>query len=271
MNKTALSSLISLGAFLVASTASAQPCPPGSWLCANLQIGGGVTVTPPPPPPPPPPMVVVEAQPVYVPPPTYVVTTTPVVTYQRTYNVVSLGRDQTVGICAFASGISLGSRDHGGGGLGGAVAAARFRYHPYLATELTLGAYAGSDYNGDSRAEVPITLSEMVYFNPQHRLQVYGLLGLGGSWAAVQYADPAARGGRDTGGYAYIGGQLGLGLEWQITRHFALFTDVRAFLRTRVDAETAINPEFTRTNGGRTETTNTSAGVVGNLGAMFYF
>ncbi len=269
MNKTALSSLISLGALLVASTASAQPCPAGSWLCANLQIGGGVAVTPPPPPPPPA-TVVVEAQPVYVPPPrTYVVTTTPVVTYQRTYNVVGFNRDQTVGIGAFASGISLGSREHGGG-LGGAVAAARFRYHPYLATELTLGVYGGSDYNGDARAEVPATLSELVYFNPMHRLQVYGLIGIGGSWATVEYANPSAR-GRDAGGYAYIGGQLGLGLEWQITRHFALFTDVRAFLRTRIDSETQINPEFSRTNGGRTETTNTSAGVVGNLGAMFYF
>lgn len=273
MKKSALTSLFSLGTFLVASTASAQPCPPGSWLCANLQIGGGVSVTPPPPPPPPPPqppVVIVQAEPVYVPPPqTYVVTSTPTVTYQNTYRVWGLGTDNNFGIGAFASGISLGSRDHSSSLLGG-VAVARFRYHPYFATELTLGLYGGTDYNGDTRAEVPLTVSEMVYFNPMHRLQVYGLLGIGSSWATVNYANPTAR-GRDTGSYTYIGGQVGLGLEWHITRRFALFTDVRGFLRTRVDSETDTNPEFTRTLGARTETSNSSLGVVGNIGAMFYF
>lgn len=304
MKKTALSSLLGLSVALLSSAALAQECPPGA-VCAGAQlntgifgiggsisIGGGVAPRPqapvvvqppasvvvqapvpvyvqPPvyvPPPPPPPTVI------YVPQPTRYVLTQPVTYTTTTYQWAGLQRGQTIGLGLFASGLSFGGRGENTVALGGAGAALRFRHHPHFATEVTLGGYYGRDYNGDLRSEVPATLNELVYFNPQHRLQVYGLLGVGLSWAAVQYEGlNAATRGRADAGYAYIGGQAGLGLEWQITRNFSLYTDARAFIRTRIDSEIETNPEYTRSNGTRTETTNTSAGVTGQLGAMFYF
>jgi hypothetical protein len=294
MKKIALTSLITLSATLFSAAALAQECPPGSF-CAGAQlntgifgIGGSVQinggVAPQPvyvqPPQPvyvqPPQPVYVQPQTVYVQQPTrYVITQQPVqyTTTATSYQWVGLPRNQTIGLGVFASGLSYGGgRADTRVSMGGLGASMRFRYHPYLATELTLGGYYGRDYNGNQRAEVPATVNELFYFNPMHRLQVYGILGVGVSWATVQYEglDAATR-GRDAAGFAYVGGQAGLGLEWQITRNFSLFTDARAFIRTRVDSEIQTNPEFTRTNGTHTETTNTSAGVTGQLGAMFYF
>ena len=218
--------------------------------------------------------VYVQPQTIYVQQPTRYVVSQPVqyTTTTTNYQWIGLQRNQAFGLGVFASGLSFGGRGDDRVALGGVGATMRFRYHPYLATELTLGGFFGRDYNGDTRAEVPATVNELIYFNPMHRLQVYGILGIGMSWASVQYegANAVTR-GRDTAGYAYFGGQAGLGLEWQITRNFSLFTDARAFVRTRVDTEVETNPEYTRSNGVRTETTNTSAGITGQLGAMFYF
>ena len=102
---------------------------------------------------------------------------------------------------------------------------------------------------------------------------MYGLIGLGGSWASVAYSDAntAQHGGRATDQYGYIGGQIGLGFEWQITQNFSLFTDVRGFLRTRIDGRTQENPEFTRLVNGRTENSNTSMGALFQGGALWYF
>ncbi len=299
MKKIALASLLCVSATLSSAAALAQDCPPGA-ACAgaqfntgifgiggSIQINGGVTAPRPVYVQPAPPVYVQAPQPVYVqaPQPVYVqpqtvyvqqptryVITQPVQYTTTSYQWIGLQRNQAIGLGAFASGLSYGGRGDNRVALGGVGATMRFRYHPYLATEVTLGAYFGRDYNGDQRAEVPATINELIYFNPMHRLQVYGLLGIGASWAAVQYegANAVTR-GRDTGGYAYFGGQVGLGLEWQLTRNFSLFTDARAFIRTRVDAEIQTNPEYTRSNGSRTETTNTSAGVTGQFGAMFYF
>ncbi|MBK8693291.1 MAG: hypothetical protein IPN17_13570 [Deltaproteobacteria bacterium] len=299
MKKIALSSLLCVSATLFSSAALAQQCPPGA-VCAgaqlntgifgiggSLQIGGGVAAPRPvyvqPAQPvyvqPPQPVYVQAPQPVYVQPqtvyvqqPTRYVVSQPVQYTTTSYQWIGLQRNQAVGFGAFASGLSYGGRGDNRVSLGGVGATMRFRYHPYLATELTLGGYFGRDYNGDQRAEVPATVNELIYFNPMHRLQVYGILGIGMSWASVQYegANAVTR-GRDTAGYAYFGGQAGLGLEWQLTRNFSLFTDARAFIRTRVDTEVETNPEYTRSNGVRTETTNTSAGITGQLGAMFYF
>lgn len=300
MKKIALSSLLCVSATLFSTVALAQECPPGSF-CAgaqvntgifgiggNIQINPGVVTQPRPvyvQPAPPPPQPVYVQQPVYVPPPVYVqqpvyvappvryVVAQPV-TYTTTatsYQWIGLQRNQAFGLGAFASGLGGGSGDHRLS-LWGAGATARFRYHPYFATEFTIGGYFGRDYNGDQRSEVPVTVNELIYFNPMHRLQVYGILGVGLSWAAVQYEGlNAVTRGRDNGQYTYVGGQAGLGLEWQITRNFSLFTDARAFVRTRVDGEVNTNPEYTRSNGTHTETTNTSVGITGQLGAMFYF
>lgn len=298
MNKIALSSLLSLSVFLLNSAASAQNCPPGSFCVGgqvNLGVGAGIsaglqigTVRPPPPPAtvvmtplaPPPQVIVVEqpSPPVYVqaPPPRVVVTSVPTYTYTTTTTVsyVGTGRSRGFGLGAFAAGLAFGS--HGGegtSGMGGGGAMVRFRHHPVFASELSLSGVVGRDYNRDSRVEVPLTVSGLVYFNPQNRFQVYGVIGVGMSWAAVAYNESNAAARRlDTANYSYFGGLAGLGFEWQLSPNFSVFTDARAFIRTRVDAEANNNPEFTRLNSsGRVETTNVSAGVAGQLGGIFYF
>lgn len=308
MNKVALSSLVAVSLSVFASMANAQVCPPGSILCGGVRVGGGIAVggslgfgasvgvgvapapvqvvptqmvpvpppaeavvvvqAPPPPPvyyapPPPPPqqVVVVQQQPEIV----YTTTTT----YQ-TYGFT--GRQQ-VGLGAFAAGLAFGGREgERGAGIGGVGATLRYRYSPHMATEFNIAGLGGRDYNGDDRAEVPVTVNQIFYLNPQNRLQLYGLIGLGGSFAAVNYnGDNARERGRDTAGYGYFGGQAGIGLEWQLSRSFSLFTDVRGFVRARVDAEAESNPEYRRVQGGRVETTNTSVGMMGSFGALFYF
>lgn len=297
MKNVALASLLAATVALAAAPAQAQNCPPGSWLCANLQIGGGVSVTPPPPPPPPQPVMQVQTQvqtpvvvvqaevmppppaPVYIPPPPppqrMVVVTQPEVTYTTTtyqYQYAGFTGRQTVGLGAWAGGLAMGSREsERGAGMGGVGGSLRFRYAPHFATELTLGVMGGTDYNGDNRAEFPVTVNQLFYLNPQNRLQVYGLLGLGASWAGVGYDDSLSTRRGDSASYAYFGAQVGVGLEWQITRHISLFGDARAFIRTRVDAEASSNPEFTRIHDGVRQTSNTSVGLLGSGGVMFYF
>ncbi|MBI5517994.1 MAG: hypothetical protein HY909_29750 [Deltaproteobacteria bacterium] len=296
MKKIALSTLLSGSLYLVSSSALAQGCPPGSWLCADVSISTGfqtpvqpvvqpVVVQPQP-------VVVVQPQPTYViqqPQPTYVIQQpqpTYVVQQQAPQYVVTNtyqwgwmnGRSRTFGVGAFGSGMLLSGRGsdgdgHRSAGMGGAGLSLRVRTHPWLATEATLGFYGGRDYNGDTRGEVPVTLNELVYFNPQHRLQFYGLFGVGASFAGVTRngtSAPSAIGRDPSVGYAYVGGQLGLGLEWQVSPNFSLYTDLRGFLRTRVDGNTN-TPEFTRVQDGRVETTNTSIGSTAQFGAMFYF
>jgi len=298
MKKIALPTLITLSTVVAAPAAFAQSCPPGSWLCADVQIGTGVAQPPvvveqpvvqqPPvvvyqPPPPP--------QTVYIQQPRVVVTTVPTyttyqTTYQPTYSWVGMGREQAFGIAAHVGGAFLPGRGYGtsAAGMWGAGGSLRFRSHPWLATELTFDVFSGRDYNGDSRTEMPFTLNELVYLNPQNRFQFYGLLGLGLSWAAVTHDGGSTVGGTgslpttsafthgpSSDNYAYIGGQLGFGAEWQITPRFSLYSDVRGFLRTRIDQSADSSPEFTRTSDGHTQTSNTSMGSTFQLGALLYF
>lgn len=298
MKKIALSTVLASASLLATSLANAQDCPPGSWLCAGLQIGAGVSggvvigggrpAPPPPPlPPPPPSSVVVQtpmveyqpAPPVYLQPPQPVVIYRPAPVIYTTYAPVqapapTVAPRQSVGLGAFATGLFLGGSDSARErpAMGGAGVMMRFRHSPHLATEATLGGIYGRDYNGDTRAEVPVTLGGVVYFNPRNRFQVYGLLGGGLSFASLQYdSDNARARGMREAGYFYLGGYAGIGAEWQLSQSFSLFFDVRGFLRARVDRDAESNPEFSRVRGSVTQTSNASMGMTGNFGAMFWF
>ncbi|MBZ0115370.1 MAG: porin family protein, partial [Sandaracinaceae bacterium] len=147
--------------------------------------------------------------------------------------------------------------------MGGAGGAFRIRPSPYVAVDIGAGFYGGVDYNGLDRVEVPIRGDVLFFFNPYNRIQFYALLGIGGSFAH-------AEGFSFSRDYAYIGGELGLGLEWRLSRVFALNFDVRGFIRQRVDDNAA--PEFSeRFADGTVHSTDTSGGMVGQLGMTFYF
>jgi hypothetical protein len=147
--------------------------------------------------------------------------------------------------------------------MGGGGAAFRVRPIEHLAIDLGLGIYGGQDYQGADRWEVPVVADILVFFNPGDRLQVYALAGGG---VSVGQQGSYTRWDRDfiaSRDLAYVGAEAGLGLEWRLGRHFALNADVRAFIREQVGG----GVEFVE----GTRSTNTSAGVYGNLGMTFYF
>jgi len=306
MNRALL--LIPSLALLLPSLAEAQ-CPDGASFCAEIEvegsvsIGGGRTDAPPPPPPsdenivevqvddaPPPPPAQVHAQPrrrgrvvvvrpapqapqpqpVQVQPAPQPRQTTVTVETTRT-NRVQVRRQQRwnrkIGLTVRGSSMNT-SRIH----MGGLELGFRFRPARIFAFEIDLGTYGGTDYNGDARREHPVSFNFMFFLPRSTRFQAYMLVGGGMSFANVDTGssrDPWDDGWDDFDTrYTYIGGQLGLGVEWRISPLFALSADVRGFLRTRIDPDRDVNPEFVDESG---RTTNTSAGVTGNLGMHFYF
>jgi hypothetical protein len=181
-----------------------------------------------------------------------------------------------VGLQAQINGALVGSATGDLSLMGGLGAGLRFRGAGHLGAELGLNVVTGRDYNGDARTEVPATFSGLLYFNPRNRLQVYGLMGIGVSYATVRYApgNTSDHGGLSGSNYAYFGGQAGLGLELQLNHRLSIFADVRGFLRGRIDGGTDTNPEFTRPNpngDGSVQTTNVSAGALTQAGLVLYF
>jgi hypothetical protein len=168
----------------------------------------------------------------------------------------------------------LGLHAHLGGMIGGSVrmggltGALRLRRpSERLALDFGIGAYAGEDFNGLDRTEVPLTVDLLAYLNPRDQLQIYGLAGLGVSFAHAQGASPNGGSFMDRS-YAHVGGEVGVGLELRLSRWFALTGDVRAFLRQRVDQDS--EPEFTDPEDPNRQT-DTSTGALATIGATLYF
>lgn len=141
------------------------------------------------------------------------------------------------------------------GGFNGAI---RFRPNPHIGIDLGSGYFVGNDYQGFYRTEVPVTTNLLLFVNPQHKLQVYFLLGPGMSFGHVDTFDGSRR-------MTYVGGQAGLGLELRLAKAFALNFDARGVLRHRIDDDP--RPEFI----DDTQSTDTSGGALLTFGATFYF
>jgi hypothetical protein len=297
-------SVIGLAAAILAPSFRAEAqCRPDDLFCAELRIGPAdpppppVIVQPPPPPvivqpppvivqPPPPPVqppiVIVRPQPVAPPPPQVIFVRPPpqpqpvVVQMQRrrvtTYSLVP----------AFDYGlhINLAGLMTENVGMGGVQMAFRLRPVEHIGIDIGAGLFGGESWNygtrsgsglvspgvanGGERWEVPVTANVLFFFNPQHRFQVYALVGIGVSWAQQEI-------GRSTRELAYAGGEVGLGFEWRIGRHFALNVDARGFLRQHVGGSDE-RPEFQRvTSSGEVQSTDLSGGFYGTLGMTFYF
>ncbi len=143
--------------------------------------------------------------------------------------------------------------------MGGFSGALRFRPKEHVGIDLGSGYFAGNDYQGFYRTEIPVTANVLFFVNPQHKLQLYFLLGPGLSFGRVDTAFNEVR--RMT----HVGGQAGIGLELRIAPAFALNADVRGVLRHRIDSDP--RPEFI----DGTRSTNTSGGALITFGATFYF
>lgn len=303
--KRALAAASLAAAFALPALPRAEAqCSDDSIVCAEVEVSGsvqfgrrrrGVVVVQPAPqppahvvvtqaPPPPPPVIVTQAPPQprgrvivvqpapQAPPPQQVVVTqqqpmqeTVVVIEQHParYRLVAPFQNRKVGITA-----RIGSMISENVRMGGVQAGLRFRPSRIFGIELGVGAYGGTDYNGMTRAEVPVTFDFMFFLPRASRVQAYVLGGFGISYAHTTgfHQGYGREMERDM---AYFGGQMGLGLEWRIAPRFALSTDIRAFIRTRVSEDIGDLPEFYNPSTG--ESTDTSVGAVGTLGAHFYF
>lgn len=142
--------------------------------------------------------------------------------------------------------------------MGGFTGALRFRPKPYLGIDLGSGYFAGHDYQGLYRTEIPLTANVLFFLNPQHKFQLYFLLGPGASFGRVETLGEVRR-------MTHIGGQGGFGAEVRFAPAFALNADVRAVIRHRIDDDP--RPEFF----DGTRSSDTSAGALVTFGATFYF
>jgi hypothetical protein len=291
----ALTAPLMLAAPLAAQTAE---CQPGDLVCGEVQVGPidgrfrigfGQDAPPPPPPPvvyqpppPPPEPPVVYVQPPPPPPPQVVYQPPPQVVYQPPPQPVvyqQVPQPQLIQrrvryelVPRFDIGLHLnvGAMATDRGGFGGGGAGLRIRPIEWFAIDITAGIYGGQAYGGQDHWEVPVLADLIFFFNPGDRLQVYGLVGGGIAFGENGRLDRSI-GSRDfiaSRSLFYVGGEAGLGLEWRMARHFAMNFDVRGFMREQLGGA----PEFTESTGiGTTRSTNTSAGVYGNLGMTFYF
>jgi hypothetical protein len=301
-----LSLTVAAAAWLAPSSASAQEpppnCPPGSWFCAEAppppKTAPAPAVAPPgkgeleplppaeplpPPNPPPPPVVVYRPGPPGPPPPP------PVVIYQPSPTVIlrppppppppyyyyrprtKPARISEWGINTRFEGAPNGSGSRSTRAMLGAGFGVRYRPVPAFAVEAGFDFLSGNDYNDDPRRETEFSVNALVFLNPRSRVQFYLLAGLGGSWADVNTGyNNNYYNGYDfgTSHYTYFGGQAGGGLEFRVSKHFAMNLDARAFLRTRTDSGASSQPEFVSSTG---QTTNTSDGCLITAGMTFYF
>jgi hypothetical protein len=289
--RTSVSFLI-VAAALVApsmiSTAAAQDtrCRPGDLLCADVGVGPieghlrigpadppvvveqppVVVVQPPPvvyqPPPPVQPPTVIVQQP---PPPQVVVVAQPPMREPPTVQV-QVRRERRV-VYDLVPDFDIGLRLNVGSmfadrGMGGVNAALRIRPERHVAIDIGTGIWYGSDYQARERWEMPVQADLLVFLNPEHRFQVYLLVGGG-----MTFGEQMGRGGR--GDLMYAGGEAGIGAELRLSRFFALNLDVRGFLRQRINGGP---PEFQEQRAdGLIYTTDTSGGFYGTLGMTFYF
>jgi len=142
--------------------------------------------------------------------------------------------------------------------MGGFSGALRFRPKEHIGIDLGSGYFAGNDYQGFYRTEIPLTANMLFFVNPQHKLQVYFLLGPGLSFGRVDTFNEVRR-------MTHVGGQAGIGIEFRLAPAFALNVDVRGVLRHRIDSDP--RPEFFDGTRG----TNTSGGALLTFGGTFYF
>jgi len=142
--------------------------------------------------------------------------------------------------------------------MGGFNGALRFRPASHFGIDLGSGYFAGNDYEGDFRTEVPLTMNFLFFVNPKSKVQFYVVLGPGLSFGKKETFTEVRN-------MIHVGGQAGAGLEFRLAPGFALNADVRGVLRHRIDNDP--RPEFI----DGTRSTDTSGGALVTFGGTFYF
>ena len=276
---TALGSLAL--ATLISAPALAQGVGVGIAI-PGVQVGGQITLGIPPIALPPPPTVVVAPPRVVMVPPPVVMAQPPAVYYapvpQRPvyyrpaepfWGASRLGIDLRIdGATGFTPNVSGHPYGLGGAGIG-----LRYRAAPHFGFEGGVDFLGGRDWNDHKTFDFAGNLGGNLYFNPRSRAQLYLSGGLLVDHASAQQTAglpcplngfcPSTSQGLS---YNHVGGYAGLGLEIFATRRLAFHLDARPFVRQTVGGS---SPEFTDPTTGHS--TNTSAGIMGSGGMIFYF
>jgi len=185
------------------------------------------------------------------------------------------------GLNARVQGVSFGGDDRGDmpsrdAGMGGFGLSLRYRPWARFALDAGFDVIGGTDFNGFERVETPFSLNGVFYFNPRSRTQFYAIGGVNWSSATVRSDDPSPLLTADKSGngysaeYKYFGGQIGVGLEFRLSKRLSFNVDVLGFMRSRTDVDDdhhdndgrnqgkADVPEYVDTVTG--QTTNKSGG-----------
>jgi hypothetical protein len=159
-----------------------------------------------------------------------------------------------------AQGVLLDGKRHDTG-LGGVGVSGRYSLGPVVTLDLGLDSMLGTDYNGNDRSELSLSLSSLFFLNYHPVVRTYVLVGVNTASARVDV-------GRDVQTWGYFGGHTGLGLEVSLDPRIALTFDLLGFMRGRTDSRAAREPEFTDSRG---RVTNTSGGglVRGGIALRF--
>jgi hypothetical protein len=131
-------------------------------------------------------------------------------------------------------------------GMGGIGLSLRYRPLPVFAIDVSSDFLGGTDSNGFDRQEVPFGVNAMIYPNPGDLAQFYAFGGISWSFARVfsdRIEPNLADGTSDE--YSYFGGQLGVGIEFRVSRLVGINIDGLAVMRTRTDSDGGgLFPEF---------------------------
>jgi hypothetical protein len=148
---------------------------------------------------------------------------------------------------------------------------------PAFALDGGIDLVGGIDYNGFERAEVPLSLSALLFVNPRSKVQFYFLGGLHVTHAKVKsdtYSPLLTAAPADATfqqdyeqEYTYFGGHGGIGLEFRLSKLVALNIDLLGFMRSRTDDGDL--PEFYDPATGRAS--NTSGGALFRGGLTFWW
>jgi hypothetical protein len=146
-------------------------------------------------------------------------------------------------------------------GLGGVGVSGRYSLGPVVTLDLGLDSMLGTDYNGNDRSELALSLSSLFFLNHHPVVRTYVLVGVNTASARVDV-------GRDVQTWGYFGGHTGLGLEVSLDPRIAVTFDLLGFMRGRTDSRAAREPEFTDSRG---RVTNSSGGGLVRGGVALRF
>ena len=156
-------------------------------------------------------------------------------------------------------------------GMGGLGMSLKYRPVPGFALDFGADFIGGTDPNGLSRQEVPVSANLMLYLNPRSVAQFYLLGGANVAFAKVHSDVPQPNlAGGNSDKYTYAGGQAGAGFEFRLSPLLGVHIDGIGFVRTRIDSDgNHAFPEYYEPTTG--EISNSSAGGLVRAGVNFWW